>query len=255
MDDPGRKAIQPNRRHDRPTGVGGTLLVVLIGVALAASACDGFVAPSGLGSNLPSGLPSLGPLPSLPEPSERPTREPTPEPTAEPTPEPTAEPTPEPTREPAATVAASPTAPPTPEPTPAPTPEPTPAPTPEPTPSPTPEPTPSPTLSPSPSPSPSPSASPTPEPSAAPPTEPTGGDTLPIVLLLSSRFWQAPSRPGQSFSGEAPPARRQPIRTNRQLRVGPGAPDVVPEDDSPTVVEEPPTSESDPDSGDAERPQ
>ena len=49
MDDPGRKAIQPNRRHDRPTGVGGTVLVVLMGVALAASACDGFVAPSGLG--------------------------------------------------------------------------------------------------------------------------------------------------------------------------------------------------------------
>ncbi len=254
MDDPGRKTIQPNRRHDRPTGVGGTLLVALIGVALAASACDGFVAPSGLGSNLPSGLPSLGPLPTLPEPSERPTREPTPEPTAEPTPEPTAEPTPEPTREPAATVAASPTAPPTPEPTPAPTPEPTPAPTPEPTPSPTPEPTPSPTLSPSPSPSASPSASPTPEPSAAPPTEPTGGDTLPIVLLVllallagAVATWAVLQRRGAT----SPP----PTDPDQPAATGPGAPDVVPEDDSPTVVEEPPTSPSDPDSGDAERPQ
>jgi outer membrane biosynthesis protein TonB len=253
MDDPGRKAIQPNRRHNRPTGGGGTLLVVLIGVALAASACDGFVAPSGLGSNLPSGLPSLGPLPSLPERSERPTSEPTPEPTAEPTPEPTAEPTPEPTRAPAATATAAPTAPPTPEPTPAATPEPTPVPTPEPTPSPTPSPSPSPSPSPTPSPTPSSSPSPTPEPSAAPPTEPTGDGTVPIVLLLvlaliagGVAIWALRQR--RDAASVPPTDPDQPAAT------GPGAADVVPEDDSPTVVEEPPAPESDPDSGDAERP-
>ena len=146
-------------RHEGPrrpsNGIRRTTWLAVVVLALVVSACGG---------TLPSGLPSLPPVPSLDVSLPvLPTRPPTPEPTAKPTEKPTAPPTEAPATE-APTEPADASAPATAEPTQKPTAKPTAAatqkPTAKPTLTPAPTATPAPTSTPSTAPSAAPSASP-----------------------------------------------------------------------------------------------
>jgi PKD repeat protein len=189
--------MRTTRRSGPVHGARGRHSAVAVAVAVLLA-----VVIAGCNGTLPSGLPSLPPVPSLgvsipplptTKPTPAPTAEPTEKPTAKPTPAPTEKPTAKPTAEPTEKPAATPTAEPTEKPTAKPTAEPTPAPTPKPTAEPTKEPTAKPAATPTAAPTPTPSPAPTPAPTPA-----TTASPSPTYAPIQARF------AASTISGPAP---------------------------------------------------